>query len=98
MASEYASIDLSPDSELLKLAEEVQRTNRPRILKREGEELAIISPLRGVRRHPLLRKKSPADMGAFWSSFGSWKDIDTDKLKEDIYESRRISTKPRPDL
>ena len=30
---------------------------------------------------------------AFFSSAGSWKDVDTDVLKKQIYESRRISTR-----
>lgn len=44
------------------------------------------------------RKKSKADIASFLASAGGWKDVDTDRLKEDIYESRHLSTKPRPDL
>lgn len=41
------------------------------------------------------RKRTAADREAFLSSLGGWKDlVDTDKLKEDIYESRSISTRP----
>ena len=49
-------------------------------------------------RHSPIKKKSPADMAAFFSSFGGWKVVDTDKLKADIYESRRLSTRPRREL
>lgn len=35
---------------------------------------------------------------AFFSSAGSWKDVDTDVLKKQIYESRRISTRGKIQL
>lgn len=44
------------------------------------------------------RKPTPEDIGAFRSAAGGWADIDTDKLIEDIYESRRISTRPPIEL
>lgn len=31
----------------------------------------------------------------FFSSAGGWEDLDTDKLKADIYEARKISTRDR---
>lgn len=37
----------SPD--LLKLAEEVQRTGAPRLLQRDGEDIAVISPAKRAR-------------------------------------------------
>lgn len=97
MTTEYAPIDISNVPDLLDIAEEVRRTKRPRLLRRANEDLAIISPVRTAAQSS-LKKKSSADMDAFWSSFGSWKDVDTEALKADIYESRRLSTKPRPDL
>jgi hypothetical protein len=50
MTSEYPSVDISHDPELLKLAEEVRTTNRPRILKRADEDLAVISPIRKAEK------------------------------------------------
>lgn len=101
MATEYTPIDISKGNvpDLAELAEEVHRTNRPRILRRADEDIAVIAPVRKPVRRSAIKKKSAADMEAFWSSFGGWKDVvDTDKLKADIEESRRISTKPRPEL
>ena len=51
MANECSSIDISHDPELLKLAEEVRTTNRPRILKRADEDIAVISPIRKAAKH-----------------------------------------------
>jgi hypothetical protein len=53
MAGEYPSVDISHDPELLKLAEEVRTTNRPRILKRADEDIAVIAPIRkAAKRQP----------------------------------------------
>lgn len=101
MASEYAPIDISQGNvpDLAELAEEVRRTNRPRVLRRADVDIAVIAPVRKPGKPSSVRKKSAADMAAFWSSFGGWADVvDTDQLKADIAESRRLSTKPRPEL
>ena len=44
-------------------------------------------------------EKTKADYEAFLSAAGGWKDlVDTEKLKKDIYESRKISTRPPIEL
>ena len=100
MAHEYPAIDLNsghvPD--IAALAEEVHRTKQPRVIRRADEDLAVIVPVKKAVKRRALPKKSPEDMEAFWSSFGSWKDVDTEQLKAANAESRRISTKPRPEL
>ena len=42
--------------------------------------------------------KTEKDLEAFRSAAGSWKDVDTDKLMADIYESRRHSSRPPVEL
>ncbi len=100
MAVEYPAIDIGKGNApgLAELAEEVHRTNRPRVLRRAGKDIAAIVPVRTPMKRAALRGKSDADMEAFFSSAGGWKDVDTDRLKADMYESRRLSTKPRPEL
>jgi hypothetical protein len=98
MTTEYASIDIGNAPSLGELADEVRRTNRPLVLKRADEDIAIISPVKKTMKRSPIKKKSAADMAAFWSAFGGWQDVDTERLKADIYESRRLSTKPRPEL
>lgn len=83
--------------ELRKLAEDVREARHPFVLRIDGEDVAIVAPAHRIERRA-TREKSAADMAAFWSSFGGWKDVDTDKLIEDIYASRRISTRPPVDL
>lgn len=100
MASEYAPIDISKGNapDLAELAEEVHRTNRPRVLRRADEDIAVIAPVKRPVKRSLFKKKSQADIEAFLSAAGSWNDEDTDALKEAISASRHLSTKPRPEL
>jgi len=46
MAKEHKPIDISNSPELLRLAEEIQRSQQPRILVREAEELVEVRPIR----------------------------------------------------
>jgi hypothetical protein len=98
MAEHLKPIDISDDPALLRLVDEVRAANGPRVLRRDGEDLAVVMPL----PHPMKRRRgrtlSKEDYDAFRSSAGGWKDIDTDKLVENIYESRRISTRPPVEL
>lgn len=52
MARELKPIDITNVPELLRIVEEVQQTNQPRILKRDSEELAILSPVTRRKRSP----------------------------------------------
>ena len=95
MPEAYKPIDISNDPELLKLAEEVHSSHTPRILRRNDEELTLLVPVK-----PKRKRKGKAEKGleAFRSAAGSWKDVDTDKLIADIYESRRHSSRPPVEL
>ena|SRR5436190_10871695 len=62
----------------------------------EGE-VVVVKPARltATTKNKRKRTRSAADREAFLASLGGWKDlVDTDKLVEDIYESRRITTRP----
>ena len=100
MGMEYAPVDIGTGNvpDLADLAEEVRRTNRPRVLRRAGEDIAIIAPMKRKPMRSPFKMKSRADIDALLSAAGGWKEVDTDRLKADIYESRRMSTKLRPDL
>jgi len=98
MATELKSIDIGRLPELVRLACEVKETREPRVLRWEGEDIAILVPVKPAAR-PRRRARSKADYEAFLSSAGGWRDlIDAEKLIEDIYESRRISSRPPVEL
>ena len=100
MNNELSPIDIGNLPDLVHLVEEVQRTHLPRVLCRDGQDVAVLAPLvpatlRKTAEQPRARRQpSAADREAFRAAAGSWSDMDTDNLVEDIYESRRISTRP----
>lgn len=99
MTAEHATqIDISDMPDLLRVVEEVRASDTPAVLTRNDEELAVVSP---VRRQDAKRSgKSPTaeELELFRSAAGSWADIDTDKLIDDIYETRRRSIRPPVEL
>jgi hypothetical protein len=50
MAKELDHVDISDVPEVLRLAEEVHKSNKPRVLTRNHEQLAVIMPLQQPRR------------------------------------------------
>ncbi len=99
MARELTPIDISNTPDLLRLAEEVAESGTPRVLRRADEDVAVLMPVKKpTSRRRTGRKKTKEDYEAFLASAGSWSDVDTDKLIEEIYESRRIDTRPPIDL
>ncbi len=56
MARELESVDISDTFDLLRLAEEVHRTQTPRLVRRHDQDLVIVSPApRSVRRRSVRR-------------------------------------------
>lgn len=72
MASEYASIEISQGTmpDLATLAEEVHRTNRPRLLRRADETLAVVMPAPS-KRQARRRSKPVTEDDALFRSIGS---------------------------
>lgn len=97
MAKELKPVDVSRVPELLSIAEEVRASGVGRLLKRNGEELAILAPVTRTRK-PTARGRSKADYEALLAAAGSWKDVDTDSFVADVYESRRRSSRPPVEL
>ena len=98
MAEPRKSIDIGDVPEILRLAEEVRRVGEPRILRRDGEELAVVIPLQQSNRRRRGRAKSEADYVAFRRAAGGWADVDTDTLIQNIDEDRRRNTRPPVEL
>ncbi|HLH62612.1 MAG TPA: hypothetical protein VKV20_13090 [Ktedonobacteraceae bacterium] len=99
MQEEIKHIDISRLPELIRIVDEMLASKEPRILSRDDEDVAVLMPVASAPEHPIEEQKSKADYEAFLASAGSWKGlIDPDKLIADIYESRRLSTKPPVEL
>ena len=72
-------------------------TNRETIVvEKDNGSAAVLKPAPNRRRRS--GTISEADWQAFLSSAGGWSDVDTDKLVEDIYESRNLSPRPQVEL
>ncbi len=99
MVRELIPIDVTDTPELLRLAEEVRRTGRPRVLRRADEDLAVLSPVAIPAKRGSKRVKADADRAAFLSSAGGWEgNVDVDTFLEDSYESRDRSSRPPVEL
>ena len=84
MAKELAPIDISKSPDMLRIAEEVQATNSPRILRRDNEDIAVVMPIQRRRR---VGDRDPHK--AFLSAAGGWKNlIDPEALKRNLEASR----------
>jgi hypothetical protein len=99
MQEEVKHIDISHVPELMRIVEEMLASRQPRILSRDDEDVAVLMPVASAPEPPLQQEKTRADYEAFLSAAGSWNGlIDPDKLIADIYESRKLSTKPPIEL
>jgi hypothetical protein len=77
--------------------ERVIREHEAVVLETETGDRAILKPARSRKRRE--HKVTEANYEAFLASAGGWKDlVDTEKLKEDIYASRSISSRPPVEL
>lgn len=98
MARELARpIDISTLSpaDLLRVVEEVRTTKEPRVLERDSEPVAMLTPLPTRRRGH--RTSSPdAVLAAVRATAGAWKGlVDGEQLKKAIKEARGSD---RPDV
>jgi hypothetical protein len=94
LTSEVRAIEISDVPGLRHIAEEVRSSGKPTVLRQNGEDIAILKPVRRRAR----RTPSKADIEAFLSSAGSWKDADTDTFITEVYESRKRSSRPPVEL
>lgn len=102
MTTDHEAIDISDNPDLLRLAEEVRKSQTPRVLRRDNEDIAVVMPVASSARHPstsAVRTRTEADREAFLAAAGGWKDlVDTEQLKRNIAESRARSSRPLIEL
>ena len=96
MSRHLTPIDISNLPDLLRIAEEVRTTKKPRALKRDNETVAMLIPVATAIKRNGKRAKTKADYEAFRAAFGSWNDVDIEQFKADIYADRRRTTTRPP--
>jgi hypothetical protein len=98
MVSDRETVDISKSPDLLRLVEEVRRSNTPRVLRADNEDVAVLIPVAETKRPKRKRVKTDADYRAFLDSAGSWADVDTEEFKRYIRERRDASSRPPVEL
>jgi len=107
MAKEYAHhIDISDVPALVKLVEEVRSSNRPAVLHRGTEELAVLMPRRQRHTPHLPTLADPDDIWAGYDpervkqalteSAGAFKGLDRDAFLADLKEQGQQDSSGRP--
>lgn len=91
MASLHKVINAEETPELLRFVEAVRDSRETVVIRLHGEDIAMLSP---IKRRRSTRDNTEADIEAFRSAAGGWKEVDTDKLLEDIYADRDFSDRP----
>jgi hypothetical protein len=61
MHDEAAPMDVADSAELLRLAEEVQASGRPRLLKRGDQPLALLTPVQPTKARRRRPRSKPLD-------------------------------------
>lgn len=98
MASEYISIDISNVPDLLKLAEDVRQTRRPRVLRRADEDIAVLMPVQTAPKKASKHGPTAEDIAAFEAAAGGWAEVDVDRFLADNARSRQLSSRPPVEL
>jgi hypothetical protein len=91
MANEPLTIDVSNYADLLRLAEEVAATHKPRLLKRDNMPIALLTPIQEKPSHQAKRKAIEETLALA----GAWSDLDWEDMREALDHIRHDS-KPTP--
>ncbi len=87
MSRHLTPLDISNMPDLVRLAEEVARTNAPRELKRDKQTVAVLMPVAPAKKAKTVYEASLA-------TIGSWSDLDADELIADIHHWRKEGSRP----
>ena len=91
MSGQLTPIDISNIPDLVRIAEEVEATNKPRVLKRDNTPIAILTP---VKKNQSSKAKSKAIKEAL-SLAGAWGDRDWNEVEAEL-DRIRHSSNPTP--
>jgi hypothetical protein len=80
---------------LSEMAEAVSADKEPRILERDGKEIAALISIEDLNRL-LSRGPTPEDIQRALDAAGAWRDMDTDELVERVYRWRHDSPPSPP--
>jgi hypothetical protein len=91
-------VNLEENETLTTLAEEVASTRHRVLLRKHGQDIAVISPVTDPDDADSAQQDEDAYREAFIRSAGGWKGLVDEELLDEIYRSRSISTRDPVDL
>jgi hypothetical protein len=91
---DHEPIDISEMPEVAKLVDELSKSDKPRMLRRGEEDVAILTPVASEKQNLEDRKPSPEQLAAARSAAGSWTDFDAETFIEQIYRDRENWNRP----
>ena len=95
MTREPKRVRVITNTDFLRLLDEVKPDNAPRVLEKDGEDVAVVMSPEG---YVALAgdAKSKRNRSKLLALAGSWKDVDTDAMVEEIYRERHESPPAQP--
>lgn len=99
MTAEARVINVEDIPELARIVEEVARTGQRCVVRKDNADIAVIArpPVRRVRRRrPRVQWHIPTEeeIQLALQQAGAWKDIDTEKLKQELFEAQSDDRPP----
>ena len=91
MSGQLTPIDISNIPDLVRIAEEVEATNKPRVLKRDNTPIALLTPVKKKQSSQAKRKAIQEVLALA----GAWGDRDWDEVEAEL-DRIRHSSKPTP--
>ena len=89
-------IDVTNEPELRRLAEDVRGTGEPQILRRGGEDLAVVVPMAPGQEIGARRAKTTEDLPAYRAAADSWREVDLKtSLRNNAVSRTRTTRMPR---
>ncbi len=89
--SQPTPIDITNMPDLVRIAEEVEATRKPRVLKRDNTPIAILTPVTKNRSSQATSKAIKETLALA----GAWSDLDFDEMLDSLDHIRHDS-KPTP--
>ena len=93
MAKEPRRIAVGPETDLLRVLEEVHADKEPRVVEKEGEAIAAII---SMEEFAAALGPSEEERARALEAAGAWRDLDRDSMVEAVYRARHKSPPSKP--
>lgn len=88
-------VRIGPNTNLLRIIEDVHADKAPRLIEREGEPLAVVIDPEEYGEASAM-PKSKRHKSKLLSLAGAWSDLDADQVIEELYKARHETPPSAP--